>query len=46
VGTPEAVGAIGDYLPVSSVADDAAFRAAAIDLLSAPSGPAKRASAS
>ncbi len=36
VGTPEAIGSIGEYLPVSAVGDDDAFCAAAIELLSAP----------
>ena len=36
VGTPEAIGSIGDYLPVSAVSDDDAFRARAIELLSNP----------
>jgi glycosyltransferase involved in cell wall biosynthesis len=36
VGTHEAIGSIGDYLPVSEVTDDEAFVGAAIELLSAP----------
>ncbi|HEU4979926.1 MAG TPA: glycosyltransferase family 4 protein, partial [Solirubrobacterales bacterium] len=36
VGTPEAIGSIGDYLPVSAAASDEAFCAQAIELLSDP----------
>ena len=38
VGTPEAIGSIGEYLPVSATASDDAFCAQAIELLSSPQG--------
>ena len=38
VGTPEAIGSIGEYLPVSATASDEAFCAQAIELLSSPQG--------